>query len=307
MQTSNETKLANLENVAVELQPKVKEILNKTNLNWDVRKEALVSVDKGLITPMAGIYRDDDDRYLGITSKKYTIYQNAELVETIYTAAKEFKLEINDGGALHEGSRVYLQLALPDEFVGNSQIKRYITAVNSHNGLGSVGFGSTNDILNVTPNGTTNNKFFRMYGAMDKFRHSSNVHERVRSAAHQLFQSLMQDKKTVEAFQAMSSTKLEDELLKSIMMKCYSIDLDVNKDELTPRQANKADKVATIITDEVKKEGNTVWGLFNGILRCTQQSMPKTKVANDYLMGGTGYNLNMKAFNTITKFLESKK
>ena len=29
-----------------------------------------------------------------------------------------------------------------------------------------------------------------------------------------------------------------------------------------------------------------------------------TKDAQDYVMAGTGYNVNMKAFNTITRFLE---
>jgi hypothetical protein len=213
MQTSQviETKEANMENVAPELQKKVKTILDKTNLNWDVRQEALISADKGLPSNLSGIYRDDNDAFLGAPSKKYTIYQNCELVETIYAAAKQFKLEISDGGSLFSGERVYLQLALPDEYVGSSQIKRYITAVNSHNGLGSVGFGSTNDIINVTPAGTSSAKFFRMYGNMDKFRHSSNVHDRVRSAVNQLFESLTQDRKTVEMFQLMAYTKIEDE------------------------------------------------------------------------------------------------
>jgi hypothetical protein len=32
--------------------------------------------------------------------------------------------------------------------------------------------------------------------------------------------------------------------------------------------------------------------------------MPQTKKPTDYLMGGTGYNVNMKAYNTIVQFLE---
>ena len=80
--------------------------------------------------------------------------------------------------------------------------------------------------------------------------------------------------------------------------------MNVNQKTLTVRQLNKMNKVAGIITQQVKNEKDSVWGLFTGILKCTQDLKPQTKDAQDYVMAGTGYNVNMKAFNTITRFLE---
>lgn len=298
-----EVKVAVLDNIAPELQTPVLEVLNRTKLNWDVRKEDLISNQKYLETPLAGVFREDSDKFLGAPSKKYTIYQNSELVETIYAAAKHLNLKIVGGGALYEGIKVYLQLELPDEFVGNSQIKRFLTVVNSHNGLGSVSFGSTNSILNKIPSGVESSTFFRLYGQQDKFRHCSIVQQRVRTAVNQLLETITAENKTMLIFKKMAEIKVEDELLRKIMLDCYAIDLNQAAATLTSRQAAKAEKTSAIITQEINKQDGSVWGLFNGILRNTEMSIPQSKNATDYVMNGTGYNVNMKAFNTISQFL----
>ena len=303
MQTQIETKVALLDNITPELREEVKDILVQTNLNWDVRKEDLISFPSNLPTPNSGVYRNDTNNYLGTASKKYTIYQNSELIETIHQAAKQFGMTIVDGGSLYDGVRVYLQLQFPDEYVGNSQIKRYITAVNSHNGLGSVGFGSTNDILNITSVSSSKYRFFRMYNQMDKFRHCSIVQQRVKTAVNQLFQTITQENKTILLFKKMAECKVEDELLREIMMKCYAIDLNAATSTMTPRQEKKANDISFALTQEINKQDGTVWGLFNGIIKLTDYNIPAGKSTNDFVMAGTGYAVNMKAFNTINEFL----
>ena len=64
------------------------------------------------------------DIWLGTTSKKYTPYQNSELVLTIHVAGKAVDLKIIGGGSNYEGKRVFLLLQLPEEYVGNTKIER---------------------------------------------------------------------------------------------------------------------------------------------------------------------------------------
>ena len=289
--TSNET--------IVELE----KILNLTGLTWEVKKEDLVSVT-GLQTKNSGIFRTDNDSWIGTTSKKYIPYQNSELVYTIYLASQQLNIKIVGGGVNYDGKRVYLLLELPDEFIGNSKIKRYITAVNYHDGRGSVGFGSTNQIENATTTtGIYSNKFFRLYPNLGKFRHSSSAKQRISMALNELFQSIQKDEQMMQAFNKMAEVKLENELLAEVMKACYNVDLDFNTNNMSTRQFNKITAISNIVTEEVKNQENTVWGLFNGILKSTELTTPKSSNTDDYYMAGQGYNINMKAYSTILDYL----
>ena len=292
--------------ISEELKSEVEKILIDTNLLWDVKKEKLVS-ETGLITPNSGIFRMDNDKWLGTTSNKYTPYQNSELVLTIHVASQKLNLKIVGGGENFDGKRVYLLLELPNEFVGNSKIERYITAVNYHNGLGSVGFGSTNKILNGTTAGISSNNFFRLYPNLGKFRHCSSINETISIAINQLFQSIKEDSEMMAMFNLMANTKLEDSLLADVMNACYGVDLNTNQNNLSTRQFNKITAVSNVVTQEVKNQENTVWGLFNGILKSTEQFTPKSAQKDDFYMAGNGYSINMKAYSTIFDYLEKNK
>lgn len=289
----------------------VEKILDKTDLNWDVRKEDLIAISsldgQTLSTNLSGIYRNDNNNYLGSPSKKYTIYQNSELVETIALAGQQYDLDISEGGFLYDGQGVYLQMKLEDEFVGNSQIKRYITAVSSHNGLGSVGFGSTNNIINIDRQGNMSDAmFFRMYRNVDKFRHCSLVQKRVSNAVNQLFYTLTQDNENVLLMKKMADVKVTDEVLRDIIYQCYKVDLNKKLDDLKPREQEKIKKITETIDKEIKKEKGSCWGLFNGVLQNTKYSVPRTKNVKDYTMSGSGFNVNMKAYNSILEFINKK-
>jgi len=115
---------------------------------------------------------------------------------------------------------------------------------------------------------------------------------------------LVEDKHLMDSFKLMADTKCNDDLLYMIIKNCFKIDMNVIQSTLTVRQLNKMNKVASIITNQVKNDNNSVWGLFTGILKCSQVLKPQTKDSQDYVMAGTGYNVNMKAFNTITQYLD---
>jgi hypothetical protein len=287
-------------------QSEVERILTETELDWEVRMEDLVAQPSNLETPCAGIFRNDTDTYLGVVSKRYTIYQNKELVDTIMEAAKHFDLEIKKGGYLFDGERVYLQLELPDVYVGNSQVKRYITALNSHNGNGSLCFGATNEILNITPSGVESTRFFKIFKGLDKFRHSKNVHKTVEQAIRGMFASITSENKETLLMQKMAKLKVEDEVLREIMYKCYSVDINKTIAEMPTRTQNRVKAISDVLEGEVNKQDGSLWGLFQGVLKNTELNTPKGKTVEDNLFGITGRSINMKAYNIISDFINQE-
>lgn len=294
-----------LENQTINENYEVNRILKMTKLDWEVRKEDLIAMPSNLETPCAGLIKDDTDTYLGVVSKRYEVYQNRELVDTIMEAAKNFNLEIVKGGYLYDGERVYLQLELPNIYVGNSEVRRYITAMNSHNGKGSVVFGATNEILNMTETGIESKKFFQIFKEMDKFRHTSSVHSRVNNAIKGLFGSITEENQTTILMEKMSKVKVKDEVLREIMFKCYKIDLNKSISELPTRTQNRIKQASSILEGEIKKQDGSMWGLFQGVLKNTELNSPKKNTIDDNVYAGSGRAINMKAFNVIKNYINT--
>ena len=80
-----------------------------------------------------------------------------------------------------------------------------------------------------------------------------------------------------------------------------------NLNNLSTRQFNKITAVSNVVTQEVQNQENSVWGLFNGILKSTEQFTPKNAQKEDFYMAGQGYSINMKAYSTIFDYLEKNK
>lgn len=276
---------------------KVFDILTETNLNWSVRKEQLVSTS-GFNTNSVGIFRSDNNQWLGTVSPKYTPYQNSELATTIIEAAEYIGIQVESGGVLKGGQKVFLQLQLPDVHIGNSDVKRYITALNSHNGKSSIAFGSTNTVV------VCQNTFYKAYRELPKFRHNTSAFDKIKIAAMEMKNSIKEDVKLMETFQLMSSLGIKDEVLENVMKNTFNIDLNTDKDTIHGIKLAKTEKIAEAIEIEKNLEGNTLWGLFNGITRYTNHISTHKGTKNDHLMYGQGYSKNLIAFNTIVDWIE---
>lgn len=283
---------------------KVEDILKKTNLYWDIKQEDLISIN-GLSTPNTGTFRSDNDVWLGTVSKKYKPLQNSELTLTILTAAEVLNLEIVSGGFNYTGNRVYLNLKLEDKYIGDTKIRRFITAINNHDGHGSVNFGSYYVIEEMDKNGqiqTTN--FFKLNSYNAKFRHSSNVKQKINIAVKNLFSSLQEDEEVMNNFALMQKIKIDDDLLKSVILKCYGVNSSDPNAKVSTRSFNKLKQVDLIVANEINKNEKSAWGLFNGILKSTETLNPKNINAKDYYMAGKGAKINMKAYDIIMNFIK---
>ena len=275
-------------------QEKTFNLLEATGLNWTVNKADLFSA-YGLKTESFGIFRNDNSDWLGTVGKKYVPMQNYELAETIIEATEGVGLTTNKGGMLKGGRKIYLQAALPDEFIGRSGVKRNITALNSHDGSSSIGFGSSSTVV------VCENTFYRAYKGLDKFRHFSSASDNIRNAVADLRKALELDQSLMDSFKRMADMEMKDEIVEKVIRKLFAVDPSSSQKEHSSRKVNQINAFASALNKEIQLEGKTVWALFNGVTRYTNHIAAPTgnEKKSEHLMTGAGYKMSNVAYDTI--------
>lgn len=278
---------------------KVFELLEESKLNWSVTKEALLTAD-GKETKSFGIFRNDTNEWLGTVGKGYTPFQNSTLAETIVEASDSINIKTNKGGLLGGGKKVYLQAELPDEFIGKSAVKRFITALNSHDGTTSIAFGSSSTVI------ICQNTFYRAYGELSKFHHTSSAKERIEIAIQDLRQTLLLDEKLFANFKRMADLPIKDEAIERVIRRIFGVAPDTKYKDISTRKKNQIESFAGALDKEIKLEGKTIWGLFNGVTRYTNHiaAPAESDKKLDYLMDGGGYKLSNMAYNELMGWVE---
>jgi hypothetical protein len=295
------------------IQERTFDLLESTGLNWTVAKEPLVSAVDGKISSSYGLFRkdiagretSDNNRHLDTVTNRYTVLQNAEVAEALIAAADEVKLNTTRGGQLLGGKHIYLQAELPNEFVGKSALKRWLTGLNTH-GSKSAAFGSTNTVV------ICENTFYQAFGELTTYRHSASIKERIQEFVKGIRTAMGFEKDQIDLFKAMAATSLKEEIFARVISACFNVDIEAKPEDASSRQKNKLKTVADAIEIEVKAEGATLWGLFNGITRYTNHVAKADKIKTpeeltNYLMVGEGYEVNLKAYKTIHEWLIDQK
>jgi phage/plasmid-like protein (TIGR03299 family) len=276
-------------------QEKTFDLLESTGLNWSVRKSPLVSLE-GHTTESFGIFRNDSNNWLGTVGNRYEAMQNATLAETIVQATENINLETQKGGMFDGGKKVYFQATLPDEYIGNSGVKRCITAVNSHDGSTSIGFGSTSTVI------ICKNTFYKAFKGLDKFRHTASASERLNIAMLELKKAIELDQSLMDNFKRMADSPLQEDMIESVIRKMFSI--DVKNDKTSTRKQNQVTAFADSLKTEVNSHGSTLWALFNGVTRYTNHVAAPREKKEEYVTVGTGYKTNLMAYEECMKWLE---
>ena len=194
-------------------QEKVFQVLEATGLNWTVNKKELVSVD-GLTTESFGMFRNDNSEWLGTVGKRYEPYQNHQLVSNMVDITNEVGLDVTRGGTLSGGSKVYLQASLPDDIVGNSGIKRWLTTTNSHDGTSAITLGYSNMVI------ACSNSFHAASKGSNRYRHTINAESNIQENVKQIKMTLANEMKLIETFKAMQSTDIKDEAIDKTVRAC---------------------------------------------------------------------------------------
>lgn len=291
-----------MSNEKKEIEHQVFDLLEATGLNWTVLKEPLVSAVDGKKSSSFGLFRKDNGLHLDTVTDRYMVLQNHEVAAALIEATREIGLQTSRGGQLAGGKHIYLQAELPDQYIGKSNLKRWLTGLNTH-GSQSAAFGSTNTVI------ICQNTFYQAFGELTKYRHTASIHERVKEFVKGIKIAMGLEAQEIKIFKTMADVPLKEEVFAAIMKACFTVDINDKTTELSTRSKNKMTEVATALETEIRLEGATMWGLFNGITRYTNHVAGQAKQAKTpeelqtYLMVGEGYEVNLKAYKTIHEWL----
>jgi phage/plasmid-like protein (TIGR03299 family) len=274
-------------------------ILEGTGTNWQVNKLPLITAE-GYQTESFGNFRSDNNSWLGTTKARYEVMNNHTLVEQLVQATEMLDLSVTNGGMLKGGRKVYYQIELPEQYIGKSNVKRQITALNSHDGSTCIGFGSSSTVV------VCQNTFHKSMKEIDKVLHTGNSLERIKALAKRLKEAIIGDNKLMEVMQQMSSVPLRDEMIERTIRKLFLVDTSEKLEKVPTRTKNNIEAFADSLNTEIQLEGSTVWGLFNAVTRYTNHVAAPSKQADKdvYLMQGAGAKMNNLAFNELMQYIE---
>lgn len=283
---------------------KTMNLLEQTGLNWEVKKEGFTH-PSGLITEHYGLFKympgsDVPSACLGAVKGRYTVFQNYDLADTVVRATEGIGLTATRGGQMSGGKKVYLQAALPDEYVGKSGVRRYVTCVNSHDGSASIAFGSTNTVI------VCQNTFFRAYRESTKFKHTAGAQSRIDEAIEQFQATVNADKALFDTFKRMSELRPDENLVQAIIKRIFDVTPKTNTEDISTRKKNQVLAFGKAYNIERDLEGDTVWGLFNAVTRYTNHMAAPSAAdrKTEYIMAGGGYAINNASYETIMAWVE---
>jgi phage/plasmid-like protein (TIGR03299 family) len=285
---------------------KIFDLLYNNGLDWEANKLPLIaqvkedsevnkdtSFVRTLHTNSYGVFRSDNKEHLGTVGERYEIFQNSELAGTLVDACDGLDLEVKRGGTLKGGKKVFLQIVLPETTIGNSGIMRYLTAMNSHDGSSSIGFGTTNTVIVCT------NTFHKAMSDVQSIRHTISYSQRIKEAVESIKMAVVGENQLMDEFKRMADIKIEDDkYVVDLVSKIFKAD----KDSVgSTRKVNQVTQMAQDIRKDIGIHGNNLWGLFNGITRYTNHSAVQADKALESVMVGTGQKMNDLAYKEIMK------
>jgi len=291
------------------------EVLQATGLNWSVKKESLTT-ESGLVIPdKVAAMRSDNGAFLGVVGDGYQHLQNAEMVSLVYDAGKEVfnsELELKHpwnnsetlgsygnmgGGSLKGGTRVFTQLELPTLYIGKSNVNRFISCTNAHDGTLALGFGTSNQVI------CCKNTFAIANKDLAKIKHTSSMQQKIDEAIKSLRRVLEFEDRQMEVFEIASNKTFDKKHIQDIVLSVFGKSVDSKTDEVSTRMKNQMSDFSADISQSIDEQGETLWALFNGVTRYTNHTQ-KTKDKDFGLMFGKEAEINQKAYETMLSWLK---
>lgn len=246
----------------------VNNMLDKFGLNWLVEKRPLFfqrneSVKK---TDYFGVIRTDNNKCFGAMTKQYEPFQNYEMAELVLRISDVIGKPVTHGKVFKEGRRVAMQIELEPIKVGDDTIKRYATAINSHDGSTSLRWGTTGITISC------DNQFSALRKDLQSSaKHTGNMRQLIDNSFRTLERLEKADTTLYETFKRMTEYFVDKKLVGDVIQKVSKVDpRNIDAEKLhSPRTINKSRELTTSIAKEMSYKGQTLWGLFSGITHYT--------------------------------------
>ena len=272
------------------------EFLKETKTDFTVSKRPLFD-EHNNPSGGYGIYRNDTNNCLGLVGSKYTPSQNEEILDLLIEASSQMNIEAKSGGVIENGKKVYYQFPIEDTQIGNYGVKRFITALTSHDGSSPIGFGVSN--VNVY----CSNTFYRAMTELSKVKHTASYKQRLNLIVENLRTTLMEETMVIDNLRKMSEISIPsfvtDDFLLNIM----------GGSEDSTRTKNRLELVKSAISIEENVHGSNLYAVFNGITRFTNHLTNYSDIdaKRKSIVYGTGYKINNNAYDRIVENILNQK
>lgn len=275
---------------------RVIDILEKTDLNWQVEKEQLFRAN-GEKTNTFGVFRKDNGTQLNQVKNSYQVYQNYQLVEDLVNVVGDH-LNIENvntikGGSLQGGRKIFLQFPIEQVGIKNDIVKRYLTFINSHDGSTTVGIGSSNIVVSCA------NTFFAAHKGMSnksKFKHSVGSLTKIKDLTDEMADALNNEQILIDKMKRLVDKPIFQEEIDEVKR----IVLGTIPKEASTRLLNLKDKLDNSINKELVAKGMDRWGLFNGVTYYNTHEAKKD--GGDY---NTMFGQGLRSNNQVLEYLSS--
>ena len=256
------------------MEERIKNLLDQTNLNWNVRTESIQTESGITIKDKIALVREDTNDIVGVHSDGYRPFQNQELFELLDKVSNMTGLELTKGGCFKEGRRVYVQMKSADLRLGTDLIKGYLTGINSFDGSTSLAFGPSNVTISCM------NSFFAAFKQLNtKVRHTKNMVIRIDEICKGLEGVLAQEQVMFGDITRMSETRFDDVIKESVTRQLFNIKPEVDlydNDAISTNLRNKMSRFYIDLNGELQQKGDNMWGLFSGVTKYTTHSLSKS-------------------------------
>lgn len=279
-----------------------KDLLSRFGLNWTVSKQPL-TLPSGKPTGFFGIVRDDVEHTFATAREGYEVFQNAELLELVNTSAGKLGLSIDRGGLFKKGGLVYLQLesgSVKGIGKNNDTIKKYISAMNSHDGSMSLKWGTTNITISCS------NTFWRACGQMqNSVKHTIAMRNRIEETTKQILGVLDAEKSLYDTLYKFADAPATKQNIVDVNKMVLGVDIMGKTDDMTTYQINRLRDLSNAITSEMNEKGETLFGLFNGVTKYTTHMMTGGELARQQSKAiGSGYRFDNAVFNNFAEIVK---
>jgi len=280
----------------------VNAMLNRFGLNWLVEKRPLFfqaneSVKK---TDYFGVIRTDNNKCFGAMTKQYEPFQNHEMAELVLRISDVIGKPVTHGKVFKEGRRVAMQIELEPIKVGFDTIKRYATAINSHDGSTSLRWGTTGITVSC------DNQFSALRKDLQSSaKHTGNMRQLIDNSFRTLERLEKADTTLYETFKRMTEYFVDEKLVGDVIQKVSKVDpRNINAEKLhSPRTMNKSLELTTSIAKEMSYKGQTLWGLFSGITHYTTHKGGTDRTREESKLIGGLQKVDQSIFNQFAELV----
>lgn len=285
----------------------VEQTLERFGMNWTVDKRPLQFLEgiDAYETDFFGVVRSDNKDCFGAFTKQYETFQNSELAELVLNVADVIGKPVTHGKVFKGGRRVAMQLELEPITVGDDTIKRYATAINSHDGSTSLRWGTTGITVSC------DNQFSALRKELQSSaRHTANMRQMIDRSLRTLEKLEEADTSLYETFQRMLDTKVDRSFSVKVIESITNVDMRMGykkaQEKFGTRKMNINNNLMESVANEMSYKGENLWGLFSGVTHYTTHKGGTDNSREESKLTGNLQRVDQSIFDKFNKLIDYK-